>query len=333
MSAVIDDLDVQWGNHVVPSDQTFLWWPWLPEGDVAVLAAQGGVGKGATAADIAARITRGANWPLSDERAPIGNVLWGESEDKIDKVVAPRLISAHPDMSRVAFIEPADFGDKDSTHSFIVRHGVRLIVLSPLISFMKALQDINNPVKVRRGLEHLDDIVQDTDCSVLGIMHINKKEGLSAVARVMGSVDFTNFARTTILLSRQSDDSVRMVHAKYNLSIKADDLSFNIHNTKTDSRGQYLRLEWSTPEDNVDADAVFDRRPSNGDDRKGAGAWLRRYLDDGEWHARDDVIAAAEAMSFSKSTITKARVRDSQIEADQRGFGKVKRSYWRLKIA
>src|SRR4051812_6040622 len=75
-------------------DTKWLWWPSIPMGAISVIASPGNVGKGLVLSDIVARITRNDFWPLNDERAPLGNVIWGETEDPSDTVLVPRLTAA-----------------------------------------------------------------------------------------------------------------------------------------------------------------------------------------------------------------------------------------------
>src|SRR5690606_24383923 len=62
----------------------WLWWPLIPMGGLTILTSNGGVGKGLMVSDLVSRITRGDTWPMTDERASIGNVIWAEAEDPAD---------------------------------------------------------------------------------------------------------------------------------------------------------------------------------------------------------------------------------------------------------
>ena len=60
-----------------------LWWPYLLCGKMHVVASQPNRGKGLFVMDIAARISTGREWPLSEENAPLGSVIWCEAEDNL----------------------------------------------------------------------------------------------------------------------------------------------------------------------------------------------------------------------------------------------------------
>jgi hypothetical protein len=323
-------LQVIWADQAgEPETQKFLWYPYISQGDISVLAAYGGVGKGLVGMDIAARVTRGNPWPCSTERAPQGTVLWGEAEDKLKTVMLPRLVGAGADRSKVAVVSARDFTDKKNIRDFIYAHNVKLIVLSPFISFLESLEDMNSALNVRDALAYINDLIDGTECSVLGLMHLNKKEGDSAVLRILGSVDFANFCRSAITLRKENDEQGRMAHIKHNLSGRGDDLLFEIHNTDGNTRGQFLRLEWEAADDNVDVSGIFDRQEAKSNGPRCID-WLKEFLVDGHWWERDAIMRAGEAHSHSEKSIMKARQREPKIEVRVKGFGKDKVSEWRL---
>src|SRR5262245_29258280 len=217
-----------------------------------------------------------------EEAAPCGNVLWFEAEDRPSTTVVPRLIAAQADRDRIAVEkEPQQFyGLKRRT---LREQGVKLIVLSPLFSFVQ-LRDINNELEVRSGLERLAAKIEDLQCAILAIMHPNKKIDLAAIERLLGSVAFGNFVRSVLLLSPEDTSSrtARLVHAKFNLSIKGDDLLFTKVNRRAGShpRGQYIGVDWQRAKENIDAGEAFARRSGS----KSAALWLKGHLADREWH-------------------------------------------------
>src|SRR5262249_5375397 len=138
--------------------------------------------------------------------------------------------------------------------SALRRAGVKLIVLSPLFSFLQ-LRQINDELEGRKGLEQLADKIDDLQCALLAIMHPNKKIDLAAIERLLGSVAFGNVVRSVVLLTPEDADVTRWVHEKYNLSRKGDDLLFSKVNRKSEThpRGQYIGIDWRQAKDNVAA--------------------------------------------------------------------------------
>src|SRR5262245_31764243 len=182
--------------NVIPN--RFLWYPYIPEGEQCIIAGAGGAGKGLLGADIAARLSTGNYWPLIDERAPVMNIHWYEAEDSISKTVKPRLIAAGADLERIKiFTNRDDF--QQLNRRTIIRDNIGLVVLSPFLSFV-SIKNFYNELEVRAGLGELKELYDELGCSFCGIMHPNKKADLAAIERILGSVAFTNFVRSVIML-------------------------------------------------------------------------------------------------------------------------------------
>lgn len=307
-------------------DTTWLWYPRIPHNSISLIGARGGTGKGLLCCDIVARVTTEARWPCSTERCEVGNVLWGEAEDKIEETLLARLIAAKADLSRVYFTKPSEFMEYDIPE-FIRKHNIRLIILSPMISFLEGIEDANAAIDTRRALEHLDSVIQGTNCSIIGVMHLNKKPDLGAVERLLGSVEFANYPRSVLLLNKDEDQVVRMVHAKYNLGPKGDDLVFKSQNRRerTHPRGQFIGIDWDRPDDNVDSDSVFEKHDVEG--TQSAGDWLLEFLSGGE-RSCADVFDAAEKASHTVGAIKRAKLRlGAQIKHRKERAGRV---FWAL---
>lgn len=328
-------------DQLSPRPIQWVWWPRIPGGNMTIFAAKGGTGKGFMCADLVARITRGGKWPLEEkERASRGTVLWCEAEDSFEEVVIPRLIAAEADRSKVflkqsrAFFKTVQRGLRE----FIEDNNVKLIVLSPLNSFLEGLKDPNHGLNVRKALESLQEAIEGTGCAIVGICHTNKKADLAAVDRILGSVEYVNFVRSVLLMARDADDAtVRVVHGKSNLAPTASDIAFETWNTRpqTDPRGQYVAVDWSQPEKDVDPDHLFERREDTSNkDTASAGDWLFDYLRDGTWKDTKEIFDAGDNRSFEVSALKKAKQRsDGKIEHKREWSGGKAVHYWRLVTA
>ena len=83
-------------------EATELHWLWpgrIPVG-LTLVAGDPGVGKSFFTADLAARVTRGAQCPVGGEIAPKGAVVILSGEDAVDQVIRPE--STRPGSSNVA---------------------------------------------------------------------------------------------------------------------------------------------------------------------------------------------------------------------------------------
>jgi DNA repair protein RadA/Sms len=188
-------------SDVDPKSVRWLWYPYLPAGQISILDGPGGVGKGLVATTLAAKISKAAMWPTTDIQAPNGIVLWGETEDPLAEVIRPRLDAAEADVNNVFYCKPEKFLQLD-IRKLIEDDGLRIIVLSPMVSFLRGLTGLNDELMVRGVLEKLQSDIEGTECAVLGLCHTNKKPDLRAIERLLGSVAFTNFVRAVLLVSR-----------------------------------------------------------------------------------------------------------------------------------
>jgi hypothetical protein len=252
-------------------------------------------------------------------------VLWCETEDPLPEVVVPRLIAAGADRELVSIATREQFAALD-LREYIGRLRTRLLVMSLMISFLN-LSDINSELGVREVLEKLQASIDGTGCAVAGIAHCNKKADLAAIERILGSVAFTNFVRSVLLITPESveDRTHRLVHCKHNLSAKGDDLILKPVHVGEDYRDQFVKLEWSLPDNgNVDADAIFDRKKGNG--KASARDWLREYLGEHGETPREDVVIAGAQAGFSEAALEKAMMRDHRLQSRRESFPN--RAWW-----
>ena len=237
---------------IKPRRTTWMWFPYLPAGMISIIGAKGGSCKGLTCTSLAATVSTGGTWPDGTGPAKPGAVLWCEAEDPLPEVVVPRLIAAKADRSQKSPSPPATPSPPSRTlRDYVQKNGVKLIVLSPMISFLQ-LSDITLELGVREVLEKTTQAsIEGTDCALVGIAHSNKKADLSAIERILGAVAFTNFVRSVLLTAPEDLDegAYRLVHAKHNLSTKGDDLILRPVYVGDDPghRDQYVRLEWTQP--------------------------------------------------------------------------------------
>lgn len=302
-------------SAIEPKETPWLWWPYLPGGHLTILAGRGGAGKGLLCAALCSCITNGHPWPdQAGHKARRGRVLWVETEDDFAATMVPRLIAAEARLNDVMLLHPDKFADLRP--SFFRDHDVALIVLSPLVSCLPGVKDTNRETEVRAQLENVCRIVENTNSAILGLMHLNKKVDSTTIERILGSGAFPNFCRSVLFaVSDKDGPGKRLIHEKYNLSVKGPDLLF----TPTPTRGeqdQYVRLEWEAADDNVDLDAMLEKRAAGGTpnskEPSGAVWFLRSLLTERGPTAKSEIIAEAEASGFSVGAIKMAASRSKE---------------------
>lgn len=193
------------GSEVMPEPVKWLWYGWLAEGKLHLIAGQAGTGKTTVALHLAAIITSGGNWP-DGTTAECGDVVIWSAEDDIEDTIAPRMISAGAVMDRVHFVRGKR--ERKSTCAFDLARDMpalnlavtkiqqpKLIIVDPIVSAV--LGDSHKNAEVRRGLQPLVDMAADHRCALLGITHFTKgTSALDPVERVTGSLAFGALARS-----------------------------------------------------------------------------------------------------------------------------------------
>lgn len=324
-------------SSIKPHNTQWLWWPWIPGGHLTIIAGRGGSGKGLLVTDLIARITTAREWPMSAERAPLGRCILVEAEDDPAETLRPRLDAAKADAARVMVLPPSAFFSLPP--DFAKENDVRLIVLSPLVSCLEGIEDTNKELDVRDRLDTLMEQYRGTGIAIIGLMHLNKKENLSTVERILGSGAFANFSRCVLFAIQEKDKpNKRLVHEKYNLSPKADDLLFT-PKAVGDQRTQYVNIVWDNAQENADLDAMLERKRGNGKvnghgkTQISAEMWTVAYLTEKDGRSpKVDVIASGVAAGYTKKALQHALDRTEKFRAVLPS-GDNRISYWELSSA
>lgn len=228
-------------------------------------------------------------------------------------------------ISRGSIFATADDLAEMDLKAFIRKHGIRMIVLSPMLSFMNGLTNHNDDVAVRAAMQALQVAIEEHECAIVGIAHLNKKSDLDAVERLLGSVAFANFVRSVMLVERdpeadQDQDQFRFVLGKHNLAPGGDDLVYRSVNVGEDPRSQYVRLDWSRPNGgNIDTTKLFERKAAS-ERKQSAREWIITYLEEHGPTPGRDVMDAGEAAGYERDALGKAQYRESRIQSRKDGF-------------
>jgi hypothetical protein len=297
---------------------SWLQFPYIPAGATTILGSRGGAGKGLVASALAGAITTRGPWPVSQEHAPLGRVLWAEAEDPASQVLTPRWRAAGADRNLIDFVDLKTYA-MAGLKEYVREHRPRLLVFSPFTSFLDGLNDANSEMEARAKLQVIQEAVEGTECAALGICHLNKKPDLHAVERLLGTVAFSNFVRSVLLINveDQSTRRARLVHAKHNCSPRGPDLLYTPRNIGP-PRGQEILLDWERPENNVDPDGLFDRKKNSA--KLSVNDWLVQFLEINTMVPKERVIAAGLEAGFKAEAIEKAHYRNSRCQSRQEGF-------------
>ena len=217
----------------------------LPLGEVSLLGADGGTGKGIWQAQLIAYVTAGKTsgfFPLPPQQT--GKVLLLAGEDDPGKVLKARLLAAGADMNRVLVLTADDYFGKtgqpltlkdQALADFAAKAGPLLLIVDPLQSFLPAGVEMASRNQMRSILLPLKAIAAAQRCAVLLVMHSNKKMGVSGRARLADSSDIWDMARSVLMMGRSnSDGKIYLSHEKSSYSRPRQTVLLHIEDVELD---------------------------------------------------------------------------------------------------
>ena len=234
----------------------------LPLGEVSLLGADGGTGKGIWQAQLIAYVTAGKTsgfFPLPPQQT--GKVLLLAGEDDPGKVLKARLLAAGADMNRVLVLTADDYFGKtgqpltlkdQALADFAAKAGPLLLIVDPLQSFLPAGVEMASRNQMRSALLPLKALCARHGCAALISMHTNKRANVSGRARLADSSDIWDIARSVLMMGRdKNSEKLYLSHEKSSYSAPA--------------RTSLLHIEQAQVEGVTTAVAVFDSRTDKKD--------------------------------------------------------------------
>ena len=217
----------------------------LPLGEVSLLGADGGTGKGIWQAQLIAYVTAGKTsgfFPLPPQQT--GKVLLLAGEDDPGKVLKARLLAAGADMNRVLVLTADDYFGKtgqpltlkdQALADFAAKAGPLLLIVDPLQSFLPSDVEMASRNQMRSALLPLRAIAAKQGCAVLIVMHSNKKQGVSDRKRLADSSDIWDMARSVLMMGRSnSDGKIYLSHEKSSYSRPQQTVLLHIEDVELD---------------------------------------------------------------------------------------------------
>jgi hypothetical protein len=322
----------------------WLWQDRLPEGALALLGGREGIGKSTLAYQLAADVTTGSLVGRS-HRQP-RPVLVVATEDSWSHVIAPRLKAAGADLDkalRVEVLNVAGFCDQlmlpvdvDALRAQVLELRPALLVIDPLIGRVAAKLDTHVDQEVRQALEPLAHLADQSDMTVLGLVHVNKSASLDPLTLIMASRAFVAVPRAVLFVARDPANPTMRVLGQPKNSLGRQDLphlAFTIaeeHVADTDE-GPVLtgKLHWQGETDRTIEDVLRDGMTDRGADDDSvvseAAAWLTDYLQIHKVIESQETKRAAKEVGHSETALRRAR---EKIRAPVASFGFPRRTAW-----
>src|SRR5699024_6958457 len=152
---------------------------------LSIAAGREGTGKSSFGIWLAAQISNGQlGGNLHGTRH---TVFYVAVEDSWKYTLAPRLIAAGADLSKIGRFDVINMHDEEITlslphdnnllESAIREHGAGLVVIDPLMSVIGERIDTHREREVRSALDPLARLADRTGAVLLGVAHFNKGAG------------------------------------------------------------------------------------------------------------------------------------------------------------
>lgn len=220
----------------------WLWDRIIPLGGLTVVAGEGESGKSNLVSDIAARITRGLDFPDGAKGGAPADVLYVGVEEDVKCVLRPRLRKFGADLDRVHYaygiteqvngreiVVPWKFEElvllRESLED---NRNIKMVVFDPIGCYF-GQSDSYKDSEIQALLQPLSKMGQDLGVTMVAIAHLGKNETRSIKNRILGSVAIPNTARTVIGVIRdKANQQSYMGVCKSNFNSKRKSLPYTI---------------------------------------------------------------------------------------------------------
>lgn len=312
---------------------------WMPEEQITLLAADGGLGKTSLWVNILSALSSGGNCildPVTHWRDPL-RVAFCTTEDSISKKLKKKLREAGADERNIITMDvSADktgelrgfkFGTQKMA-TFIRTLKPAVCVFDPVQGFIPSEVNMGSRNAMRDCMAPLIALGEEVGTTFLIIVHTNKRKGASGRDRIADSADLWDVARSVWMMGYTEDQGIRYIsNEKNNYAPLQETLLFSI------TKDGQIRLEGKSAKRDRDYQqdyVVNTSRPKRGECKD----WIvKKLASTGEMQVRDLEKAAKEA-GYSFATIKRAKdelKEDGQITYRSTGFGKEK--IWHIALS
>lgn len=320
----------------------------IPMSSLCIAAGGPGLGKSQFAAWMAARITTGT-LPGELHGSP-RSVIYAATEDSWSYTIAPRLIAAGADLSRVFRIDVADDNEAQARLTLPVdisllgrtaeEYSVGLVVADPLLSLIDDSINDYRQKEVRKALEPLAAAADKHRFTVLGLAHFTKAGGGDPLNRISGSGAFGQLIRSSLAFAEHEGDGDEpqfvLSLAKNNLGRKnMPSYSYTIQpvTITTEDGPSYVSRFVLGEETSVSVGEVLRAEGQANGDRSETNEtvrWLKEYMEDNGGTERvAELKRLTKKEGISDAALYRAKEK-LKIRSKVSGFGREKGATWYL---
>ncbi len=215
---------------------------WLPDGQITLLAADGGIGKTTIWCNIITAISNGTRCvldPIGHTRKPV-KVAFMTTEDSIRKKLKKKMRLAGANMSNI--LTPDFVGDKSGLlkdlkfgsgemEKFIRYYKPALCVFDPVQGFIPPDINMGSRNAMRDCMAPLISLGEECGTAFLVVCHTNKRKGAYGRDRIADSADLWDISRSVMMAGYTDEQGIRYLsNEKNNYAQLQDSLLFTIDN-------------------------------------------------------------------------------------------------------
>lgn len=299
---------------------------WIPANMLTLLAGREGIGKSTIACGWVAEFSnRGMK------------CAYLNSEDSRSFTVRPRLQAAGANLDNIFFIDvETETGgeghlrlpqDTDILFRELVDQGVKFVVLDAAKSSMDPKLDGYKDDHVRQFLEPLAAAADKYNITIVGLAHFGKKEGKDTGRLLLGSIAWSQIARSVLSAAVDDDGRLIVTNTKANLArgIVSREATIVSRPVQIDD-GTITELgaiEWGEFTDTPATELLESQDDEDQDDRTDAEVWLQDYLTERGPTPRSAVLKAAKGAAVASERTIKRAFKNLGGESHSAGFPRV----------
>ena len=310
---------------------------WIPEGQITLMAADGGIGKTTAWCNLITAISSGKRCfldPPDYEREP-KRVAFLTTEDSVRKKLKKKLRIAGATMGNIltpdflkdkeGILRNLKFGSKEMER-FVRYYKPALCVFDPVQGFIPPELNMGSRNAMRDCLAPLISLGEEVGTTFLIVCHTNKRKGASGRDRVADSADLWDISRSVLMAGYTEEQGIRYFsNEKNNYDQLQETVLFSI-----DSEGQIVRegTSWKRDREYMQEAAVNFSAPKREDCKE----WLLHTLDEnGGSLATNELHDKGKAAGYSFSTLRRAKdelKKDGQIKYISTGSSRSGDKVW-----
>ena len=299
---------------------------WIPAGMLTLLGGREGIGKSTIA----------CGW-VADFSNRGMKCAYLNSEDSRSFTVKPRLQAAGANLDNIFFIDvETETGgeghlrlpqDTEILFRELVDQDVKFVVLDAAKSSMDPKLDGYKDDHVRQFLEPLAAAADKYNITLVGLAHFGKKEGKDTGRLLLGSIAWSQIARSVLSAAVDKEGRLIVTNTKANLArgIVSREATIVSRPVALDdgTLTELGAIEWGDFTDTLATDLLETQDDEDQDDRTDAEVWLQDYLTERGPTPRSEVLKAAKKADVASERTIKRAFKNLGGESHSAGFPRV----------